>query len=147
MANEAHNMPCISRNPQHEESATAHTVSSRPSWHQEGPFILDAAGRKVARMEGDPAEYGWQQRRILAAVNAFQDTPTHFIEEMLEKCDDNIILALITHDRSMAATLQSMEQRIAAHRREIDQLREIMEACRMFEEQRTFEAGARSSRI
>lgn len=111
-------------------------VSTRATWRQEGPYIVDATGKKVALMQGEPAEHGWHQRRILAAINAMQDTPTQFIEEMLEECEDNLILTLITRDRKMASTLEMMEQKIAAHCREIEHLRDLMDACRVFEEQR-----------
>ena len=111
-------------------------VCAAVPWRHDGPFIVDGVGRKVALMQGEPVDHAWQQRRILAALNALQAIPTQFIEELLKKSEDNIILALITHDREMAATLQRMEEKIAAHRREIEQLRKTMEACRTFEEQR-----------
>lgn len=87
-------------------------------------------------MQGEPAEHEWHQRRILAAVNAMHDTPTQFIEELVDNCQDNIMLGLITRDKEMAATLKRMEERIAAHCREIEQLREMMDTCRVVEEQR-----------
>jgi len=111
-------------------------VSARATWRRDGDFIVDGTGKKIAQMRGDPAEHEWHQRRILAAINAMQDTPTQFIEELLEKCPDNIILELISRDREMAATLQRMKEKIAAHCREIEQLREMMNSCRVFEEQR-----------
>nr|WP_314621508.1 hypothetical protein [uncultured Noviherbaspirillum sp.] len=119
-----------------EPSSLAHSVSTAAKWRLDGPFIVDGTGVKVALMQGEPAEYEWPQRRLLAAVNALQDTPTQFIEELIEQCPDNIILELVTRDKEMTATLQQMNQKIAAHYREIEQLREIMEACRIFEEQR-----------
>jgi hypothetical protein len=106
------------------------------AWRQDGPFIVDGAGKRIAQMQGDPAQHEWSQRRILAAVNALQDTPTQFVEELLEKCNDNIILSLLSRDREMAAALRRMEDRIAAHCREIEQLRETMDVCRIFEKQR-----------
>jgi len=114
----------------------AYPVSARATWRRDGDFIVDGTGKKIAQMNGDPAEHEWNQRRILAAVNAMQDTPTQFIEELVEKCSDNIILGLISRDREMTATLQRMEEKIVAHCREIEQLREMMNSCRVFEEQR-----------
>jgi hypothetical protein len=113
-------------------------VSARATWRKDGPYIVDSTGKKVALVQGELADHEWQQRRIVAALNALQDTPTQFIEELLEKCDDNIILTLIKRDKMMAATLQGMEEKIAMHNREIEQLRKMMEACRIFEEQRAF---------
>lgn len=112
-------------------------VPARTRWRRDGPFIVDATGKRVVLMQGELAEYEWPQRRVLAAVNALQDTPTQYIEELVEKCPDNILLGLISREREMAATLQRMEENIAAHCREIEQLREIMNSCRVFEEQRT----------
>lgn len=112
------------------------SIPATASWRQEGPFIVDATGRRVAFMQGELAEYEWPQRRLLAAVNALQDIPTQFIEEFVETCTDNVILKLITHEREMATTLQQMEEKIAIHCREIEQLREMMDACQVFEEQR-----------
>ena len=109
---------------------------ARFMWRRDGAFIVDGNGNKIAAMQGEPVEHEWHQRRILAAVNAMQDTPTQFIEEFVNNGQDNIILELITRDREMAATLKRMEERIAAHRREIEQLREMMDLCRVFEEQR-----------
>jgi hypothetical protein len=111
-------------------------VSARAMWRREGAFIVDGTGKKIAQMRDAPAEHELHQRRILAALNALRDIPTQFIEELLDECPDNFILGLITHDREMAATLQQMEERIATHCREIEQLREMMDACRVFEEQR-----------
>jgi hypothetical protein len=116
--------------------ADTHPVLARATWRPDGPFILNGAGKKIVQMHGELAEYECHQRRIIAALNALQDIPTQFIEELLEKCADNLILGLITRDREMAATLQQMEKRIAVHCREIEQLREMMDACRVFEEQR-----------
>lgn len=87
-------------------------------------------------MHGEQANHAWHQRRILAALNALHDIPTQVIEELVEKSEENLILAMVTHDRMMAATLQRMEEKIALHCREIEQLRETMEACRILEEQR-----------
>lgn len=105
-------------------------------WRSDGAFIVDPTGKKVALMQGNLIQYELHQRRILAAVNALQDTPTQLIEELLEKCEDNVILTLITRDKNMAATLQQLQKEIDMHSREIEQLREMMEACRVFEEQR-----------
>jgi hypothetical protein len=113
-----------------------HPVSARAMWRRDGAFIVDGTGKKIGLMQGEPTEHEWHQRRILAAVNAMQDTPTQFIEEFVEKCEDNLILGMITRDRQMAATLLRMEEGIAAHCREIEQLREMMDGCRVFEEQR-----------
>jgi hypothetical protein len=113
-----------------------HFVSPPAKWRRDGPFIVDGTGRKVSLMQGEAAEHELSQRRIVAALNALRDTPTHFIEELLEQCDDNVISALIARDRKMAAILQRMDEKIAMHCREIEQLRETMEACRIFEERR-----------
>jgi hypothetical protein len=117
-------------------SAHDRSVPARVMWRQEGTFIVDGTGKKVAVMQGEPAEHERHQRRILAAVNAMHGTPTQFIEELMDNCQDNIISGLITRDREMAATLKRMEEKIAAHYREIEQLREMMDACRVFEERR-----------
>lgn len=119
-----------------EQSPNDHAFSARGTWRRDHAFIVDGTGKKVALMQGEPAEHEWHQRRILAAVNAMQDTPTQFIEELMEKGAGNIILELISRDREMAATLEKMNERIAAHCREIAQLRNMMDACRVFEEQR-----------
>lgn len=131
MTTETHKLFDLLKLPSNEAS-----VCARAPWRQDGPFIVDSTGKKVALMQGEPADHAWQQRRILAALNALQDIPTQFIEELLGRSEDNLILALITHDRTMAAALQRMKEKIAAHSREIEQLRETMEACRIFEEQR-----------
>ncbi len=113
-----------------------YSVSAHATWRRDGDFIVDGTGKKIAQMNGEPAEHEWHQRRILAAINAMQGAPTQFIEELVEKCPDNIILGLIRRDREMGATLQRMEERIVAHCREIEQLREMMNSCQVFEEQR-----------
>jgi hypothetical protein len=116
--------------------ATDFPLSNRPTWRRDGTFIVDGTGKRVAQMYGEPAEYEWPQRRIIAALNALHDTPTHFVEQLLEEADGNVIETLVARDRQMAATLQNLEKKIAAHCREIEQLREMMDACRVFEEHR-----------
>ena len=106
-------------------------------WRSDGPFILNGQGKRVAMMQGEPAEYEWAQRRLIAAVNALEDTPTQYIEELLEKCGGNIILTMIEREKSLSATLKGLEERIAVHRREIAQLQEVMDACSAFDAERT----------
>lgn len=111
-------------------------ANSPGKWRGDGAFIIDPTGKKVAMMQGALGQYELHQRRILAAVNALQDTPTQFIEELLQKCEANVILTLIARDRKMSEQLQQLQEKIAMHSGEIERLREIMEACRVFEEQR-----------
>jgi hypothetical protein len=80
-------------------SANDHLSLARSIWRRDGLLIVDGAGKKVAAMQGVPAEYEWYQRRIVAAVNAMQDTPIQFIEEFVDNIQDNIILKLITQHR------------------------------------------------
>jgi cell fate (sporulation/competence/biofilm development) regulator YlbF (YheA/YmcA/DUF963 family) len=116
--------------------ANDRSVAARVMWRQDSSFIVDGTGKKVAEMQCQPAEHEWHQYRILTALNAMQDTLTQFIEELVDSCQDNILLELITRDREMATALKRMEETIAAHCCETKQLREMMDACRVFEEQR-----------
>jgi hypothetical protein len=116
--------------------AVVQDTSSYGVWRMDGPFLVDGRGRQVAVMQGEPADYAAIQRRLIAAANALRDTPTQYIEELLEQSDSNIIMTLIERNAQMRETLQRLQENIDIHRREIVQLHDVMEACRAFEAQR-----------